>query len=107
MHSRLPLRRLLAAVCLLALPSLAALAGLAAFAGLSLEAAALAAVVVLIGLALLLRPHLVHLASLAGYAGEQAAGRRASAPIAGTFGLDRQLGLRLSDSLSGWRERET
>jgi two-component system, OmpR family, phosphate regulon sensor histidine kinase PhoR len=106
MHSRLPLRRLLAAVCLLALPSLAALAGLAAFAGLSLEAAALAAVVVLIGLALLLRPHLVHLASLAGYAGEQAAGRRASAPIAGTFGLDRQLGLRLTDSLSGWRERE-
>jgi two-component system phosphate regulon sensor histidine kinase PhoR len=97
---------LLAAVCLLALPSLAALAGLVAFAGLSLAAAALAAVVILIGLALLLRPHLAHLAALAGYAGDQAAGRPASAPIAGVFGLDRQFGLRLAESLSAWRERE-
>ncbi len=107
MSSRLPLRRLLGAVCLLALPGLAALAGLMAFAGLSLRAAAIAAVVMLTGLALLLRPHLAHLAALAGYAGETAAGRSASAPLAGALGLDRQLGLRLADSLSGWRARES
>jgi two-component system, OmpR family, phosphate regulon sensor histidine kinase PhoR len=106
MPSRLPLRRLLAAACLLVLPSVVALGGLMVFAGLSLTAAFLAALVVLTGLALLLRPHLAHLTSLARYAGEQAAGRRASAPVAGPFALDRQLGLRLADSLSGWRERE-
>ena len=106
MPPRLPLRRLLAAVGLLALPSLAALAGLIAFAGLSLEAGGAALVIVVIGLALLLRAHLAHLATLAAYAGEQAAGMQASAPAAGAFGLDRQLGLRLADSLSGWRERE-
>ena len=106
MPSRLPLRRLLAAVGLLALPSLAALAGLMVFAGLSPTAAMLAALVVALGLGILLRPHLAHLASLAAYAGEQAAGRRTSAPLAGAFGLDRQFGLRLADSLSGWRERD-
>jgi two-component system phosphate regulon sensor histidine kinase PhoR len=106
MPSRLPLRRLLAGAGLLALPSLAALAGLVVFAGLSLMAACLAAVVVLLGLALMLHPHLRHLAALAGYAGAQAAGRPAAAPLAGAFGLDRQLGLHLADSLSGWRERE-
>jgi len=107
MPSRLPLRRLLAATCLLALPGLAALAGLAVFAGLSLTATTLAALVMLIGLGLLLQGHLAHLAALAGYAGDQAAGRDAPAPVAGAFGLDRQLGLRLADSLSGWRERES
>jgi len=106
MPARLPLRRLLAGACLLALPSLLALLGLIVFAGLSLEAAIIAGLVVLAGLALMLRPHLRHLAALAGYAGEQAAGRSAAAPVAGAFGLDRQLGLHLADALSGWRERE-
>jgi two-component system phosphate regulon sensor histidine kinase PhoR len=106
MPSRLPLRRLLTGACLLALPSLVALVGLVVFAGLSLVAGAAALLVVLLGLAVMLRPHLRHLAALAGYAGAQAAGRPASAPMAGAFGLDRQLGLHLADSLSGWRERE-
>ena len=106
MPSRLPLRRLLAGACLLALPSLLALLGLIVFAGLSPEAAIVAGLVVLAGLAIMLRPHLRHLAALASYAGEQAAGRSAAAPLAGAFGLDRQLGLHLSDALSGWRERE-
>ncbi len=106
MPQRLPLRRLLAGTCLLALPSLLALLGLIVFAGLSLEAAIAAAIVVLAGLAMMLRPHLRHLAALAGYAGEQAAGRSAAVPVAGAFGLDRQLGLHLSDALKGWRERE-
>jgi two-component system phosphate regulon sensor histidine kinase PhoR len=106
MPQRLPLRRLLAGTCLLALPSLLALLGLIVFAGLSLAAAIGAAIVVLVGLAIMLRPHLRHLAALAGYAGEQAAGRSAAAPVAGAFGLDRQLGLHLSDALKSWRERE-
>src|SRR5437868_9659131 len=76
------------------------------FAGLSLSAAVLAALEVALGHGILLRPYLAHLASLAAHAGEQAAGRRTSAPLAGAFGLDRQLGLRLADSLSGWRERD-
>ncbi len=106
MPARLPLRRLLAGSCLLALPSLVALLGLILFAGLSPSAAVIAGLVVLAGLALMLRPHLRHLAALAGYAGEQAAGRSAAAPLAGAFGLDRQLGTHLSEALSGWRERE-
>jgi two-component system phosphate regulon sensor histidine kinase PhoR len=107
MPQRLPLRRLLAGACVLALPSLLALLGLIVFAGLSPWAALAAALLVLAGLAIMLRPHLRHLAALASYAGEQAAGRSAAAPVAGAFGLDRQLGLHLADALSGWRERES
>ncbi len=106
MSARLPLRRLLAGACLLGLPSLVALLGLVLFGRLSAEAALVAAIAILAGLALMLRPHLRHLAALAGYAGEQAAGRSAAAPVAGAFGLDRQLGLHLADALSSWRERE-
>ena len=106
MSARLPLRRLLAGACLLALPSLLALLALVLFGRLSAEAAIVAAIAILAGLAIMLRPHLRHLAALAGYAGEQAAGRSAAAPVAGAFGLDRQLGLHLADALSSWRERE-
>src|SRR5215467_12642635 len=105
MPARLPLRRLLAGACRLALPSLLALLALVLVAHLSLEAAIVAAIAILASLAIMLRPHLRHLAALAGYAGEQAAGRSAAAPVAGAFGLDRQLGLHLSDALKNWRER--
>src|ERR1700739_1759708 len=73
-------RRLIGAVLLLALPSLAVLLGLVVFAGLAFGDALIAAVLLMVGLALLLGAHLRHLARLTDYAAGMAAGRAARPP---------------------------